>query len=187
MTPTPYGVQEFAQVRDILARKNAAAECPACGSAFALGRPRPRGNEVVRQVRCLGCGRTAVVTNTWAARVLVVEANDVVRDTLRAILTGDGHDVVEAADAAVGLQAFRVTPSDVVFVDVLASGRMEAADFVRRLRREFPDARVVALSRRPSYGVTDRGAVTTQLGAVRTIRMPFSRAEVLEAVAEARR
>jgi two-component system KDP operon response regulator KdpE len=134
----------------------------------------------------MGCGRTAVVTNSRAARVLVIEQKDVVRETLRAILAGAGHDVVEAADASVGLAAYELAPPDLVFIDVMGSGRMDAADFVRRLRQEFPDARIVAMAGRPSYGVMDPLALTRQLGAIGAIRMPFSREEVLRVVESAR-
>ena len=97
-----------------------------------------------------------------------------------------GHDVVEAADAGVGLLAYQLQPPDVVFIDVHAPGRMDAGEFVRRVRKDFPDARIVGMAGRPSYGMVDPLAVTQRLGAIRTIRMPFSRAEVLNIVEEAR-
>ena len=185
-TPTPYTVEELARVREALTSRKGPAACPSCNGAYTLGRPRRRGSEVVRQVQCLSCGRSAVVSNTWMARVLVIDEKEVVRDTLRLILSSAGHEVTEAADAGVGLQAYQLIPPDVVFIDVLSSGRMDAAEFIRRLRAEHPDARVVAMSGRPSYGTVDPLAVTASLGAVRTIRMPFSREDVLATLEEAR-
>lgn len=137
-------------------------------------------------MRCVGCGRAAVVANTRIARILIVEERDAIRDTLHTILASAGHDVVEAADAGVGLAAYQAMPPDVVFLDAHASGRMDAAEFVRRLRKQFGDARIIAMAGRPSYGVVDALAVTHGLGAICTIRMPFSRAEVLNVVEEAR-
>jgi DNA-binding NtrC family response regulator len=141
----------------------------------------------MRRVNCVGCGKAAVLTNTYPARVLVIEQKEVVRDAIRTILAGAGHEVVEAADAGVGLVAYQDVPTDVVLIDVLAPGRMNAADFIRRLRREFADARVIGMAGRPSYSTVDPLAVTHGVGAVSTIRMPFSAAEVLRAVDEARR
>lgn len=141
----------------------------------------------MRRVNCYGCGKAAVLTNTYPARVLIIEHKDVVRDALRTILAGAGHEIVEAADAGVGLMAYQDVPADVVLIDVMATGRMNAADFVRRLRREYPDARVIGMAGRPSYASVDPLAVTHGVGAVSTIRAPFTAAEVLRAIDEARR
>ena len=108
------------------------------------------------------------------------------RDAVRGVLLGAGHDVVEAADAAVGLVAYEAVPADVVILDVLAAGRVEAADFARQLRLQYPDARIVALARRPTYGAIDPLAVVQRLGAAQTLRMPASPADVLAAVEAAR-
>jgi CheY-like chemotaxis protein len=147
---------------------------------------RTRGTDTIRRVNCIGCGRAAILTNTRAVRVLVIAAKAAVRDALRTVLAGAGHEVVEAADAGVGLIAYETVPTDVVFIDARASGRMDAPEFVRRLRRAFPDARVVSVAGRASYGTVDPLAVTHGLGAVGTVRMPFSPAEVLRAVDDAR-
>lgn len=127
------------------------------------------------------------MTNSRAVRILVIEQRDAVRNTVREILAGAGHEVIEAADAGVGLRAYEARPPDLVFIDVDAPGRMDAADFVRNLRKAFPDARIVAMAGRPSYGMVDPAMVTTQLGAMRTIRMPFSNDEVLRIVEEVRK
>jgi len=160
--------------------------CPACEGTFSLGLPRRRGAEIIRLVRCHSCGKAAVVANTRAARILLVGQKDPVRDALRSVLLGAGHDVVEAADAAVGLVAYEATPADVVLLDVLASGRMEAADFARQLRRQFPDARLVAIARRPTYGMVDPLAVVQRLGGAHTLRLPAAPADVLAVVDAAR-
>jgi DNA-binding response OmpR family regulator len=140
----------------------------------------------VRLVRCRSCGKAAVVAGTRAARVLLVGQKDTVRDAVRGILVSAGHDVVEASDAAVGLAAYEAAPADVVILDVVAAGRLDAAEFARQLRRRFPDPRIVALARRPTYGTVDPLAVVQRLAATQTLRMPASPADVLAAVEAAR-
>jgi DNA-binding NarL/FixJ family response regulator len=102
------------------------------------------------------------------------------------MLASAGHEVVETADAGVALLAYRMVPADVVIIDVLAPGRMEAPEFLRQLRRTFPDARVVTMAGRPSYREVDPLAITLALGAARTIRMPLSRDDLLRIVEEVR-
>lgn len=184
-TPTPFTVEHVAELRSRFAAPGPVS-CPACGGGFTLGPGRRRGAETARRVVCLGCGRAAIVPNSRAARILVVDHHTALRDTLRSMLASAGHEVVEAADAGVALIAYQTVPADVVIIDVLAPGRMEAPEFLRRLRRLFPEARVVALAGRPSYTGVDRLAVAQGLGAVRTIRMPLSRDDLLRIVEEAR-
>ena len=120
------------------------------------------------------------------ARVLIVAANDGLRGSLHGAIEAAGHDVVEAADALVALHAYQSVPADVVIVDVEAPGRLAAPDFLRRLRGVFPDARVITLAGRPSFRGSDTLAVTHGLGAVRALRMPATREQLLKAVDEAR-
>ena len=73
--------------------------------------------------------------------------------------------VIEAADAGVALWMYGKSWVDVLFVDLHAPGEMEAGEFIRQLKRQHPEARVVAMSARRSYGVSDPAALAKQLGA----------------------
>ena len=185
-TPTPYTAPEIANLRAQFAAPGPAS-CPACGSRFTLGPGRRRGADVARRVVCLGCGRAALVPASLSARILVITQHDALRDALYTVLTAAGHEVIETADAAVGLAAYQSVPADVVILDVLSPGRMAAPDFMRQLRRTYPDARVVTMAGRPSYRGADPLAITQGLGAVRAIRMPLSRDDLLQIVDEVRR
>lgn len=136
---------------------------------------------------CLGCGRAALVPNSLSARILLITQHDGLRDALYTMLTTAGHEVVETADAGVALSAYQSVPADVVILDVLSPGRMAAPDFLRQLRRTYPDARVVTMAGRPSYRGTDPLAIAQGLGSVRAIRMPLSRDDLLQIVDDVRR
>ena len=177
-TPTPFSLQQLETLRQQFARPGPVS-CPSCDGDLALGAVRREGGDTMRRVTCVGCGKAAVLTNTYPARVLVIEEKEVVRDALRTLLAGAGHEVVEAADAGVGLTAYREVPPDVVLIDLAAPGRMEAADFIRHLRQEFPDARVIGMAWQSPDRTVDPLPVTT-------IRMPFTAADVLGTVDEAR-
>lgn len=181
-TPTPYSSEQFTELKARFAAPGP-VHCPACDSGFSLGPGRRRGNDTARRVICIGCGRAAVVPATRASRILLVGQHAPLRDAMQAMLVGAGHEVIEAADAAVALIAYQTVPADVIFLDVVSPGRMSAGDFLRRLRRVFPDARVVAMASRPSYV----GGVDPVAGlGVRTIRMPLSREDVLRTIDEVR-
>jgi CheY-like chemotaxis protein len=182
---SPYTALQAATIQRAYGAPGARPLCPACGGAFTLGRARHRGVDLVRLVRCLSCGRTALVSNSHQARIMVI-AQESVRHALRAILDAEGHEVVQAPNAAVGLWACEQHGADVIFVDAHIAGRMSSGDFMRQVRRADPDARVVAMAARRSYGIADPLAMARQLGASASLRMPFQRDDVLTALAEAR-
>lgn len=184
-TALPYTIEQMDLLRTRFASPGPVS-CPACGGAFTLGPARKRGAEIARRVVCLGCGRAAVVPNSRAARILLIDQNEGVRGHMATMLAGAGHEVVETSDASVGLVAYETVPADVVFLDVLSAGRMDPTDFLRRLRRRYPDARVVAMAGRPTYSGVDLLAIMQGLGAVRTLRMPVTRDKVLQTVEEVR-
>jgi CheY-like chemotaxis protein len=184
-SPIPFTAEQVSEVRAQFAVPGP-VNCPACGGAFTLGPSRRRGDQSARRVVCLGCGSAAVVPKSWQARILLISEHGVVRNALQAALASVGHEVIEAADAGVGLLAYERVPADVVFLDMLAPGRMEAPEFLRRLRRLFPEARVVAMAQRPIYAGVDLLAVAQGLGAVRALRMPISRDQLLKTVEDVR-
>ena len=160
--------------------------CPACGSSFTLGPARRSGARTERLVLCTGCGRAAVVHDTPAARVLVVSSVTPLRGLLRDMLAHAGHEVVEVADAAVGLGACRLLPPDVVLLDVVGTGRLGPAEFLERLRAGHPGARVVALAGEPSYAGVDPLDVVPGLGELPGLRVPISRESLLKTVHDVR-
>jgi CheY-like chemotaxis protein len=186
-TPIPYTAAEAADLRSRFAAPGL-VECPACGGSFTLGPARRGGGggATERLVLCTGCGRAAVVHDTRATRVLVVSGMTPLRTLLRDMLVNAGHEVIEVDDAAVGLGAFETLPADVVLLDVVATGRLPAPEFLKRLRASQADPRVVALAGRPSYAGADPLTVVQGLGELPTLRVPISRESLLKAVQDVR-
>ena len=184
-TPTPFTTKELADLRARFASPGPVS-CPACGSRVALDPAQRGGTGISRGVLCFGCGRAAVVPRAWAARVLLTIRDNALRNLLRGMLAGAGHDVVETDDTSVALAAYRTAPADVIIIDVLAPGRVPAPEFLRQLRSTFPDARIVALAGRISYAGVDPLMVVPGLEGVRSLRVPISREALLKTVEEAR-
>jgi CheY-like chemotaxis protein len=106
-------------------------------------------------------------------RILLIDDDASFCSLVRRVLEGAGHDVDEAADGARGIAAFRRRPADLVLCDLFMPGT-EGLETIRALRREFPDARVVAISGGAAWGAVDCLPVACALGAVQAMYKPFA-------------
>lgn len=180
--PAPYSSEEVLRIHRMFQIQGHRGDCPACGGRFIVFASRRRGNDTVRKVECRGCGKGAVVTNSWVARVLIVIGAEATRQDVRSLLASAGHEVDEAPDADTALRAYRDNPADVVMVDMSPTAGLDGAAFIRRLRADFADAVVLAAGPRTTYGAADPLAAARQHGAADIIRAPFSTADLLAAI-----
>jgi two-component system, OmpR family, response regulator RegX3 len=110
-------------------------------------------------------------------RILIVEDDDGIRETLKYHLVAAGYAVTEARDGAVGLRLARTSQPDLVLLDLMLPG-MSGMEFCRALRRS---------SRVPIIMVTAKDSevdkiVGLELGADDYVTKPFSVREVLARV-----
>jgi DNA-binding response OmpR family regulator len=119
--------------------------------------------------------RSASVSG-WA-RILVVEDDEGIRDTLKYNLLDAGFDVLEAGDGAAGLRLARTGRPDLVLLDLMLPA-MTGVELCRQIRRT---------SQVPIIMITARDAevdkiVGLEIGADDYITKPFSIREVLARV-----
>jgi CheY-like chemotaxis protein len=181
-----YSAEDVAAVQRLLSQVGGRVTCPVCDGPFALGPVDRQPGQTVRPVWCANCGRGTVVRNCLLARVMVLTRVEPLLLMLRGIFTGAGHEVVEPANTGVALDLYRENPADVVLLDTFALSQMDGQDFIRRLRLEFADPRIIVLAPRASYRTADPSVAAEQLGASRVVRMPFTREDMLRALKEVR-
>jgi signal transduction histidine kinase len=83
-------------------------------------------------------------------RVVVIEDNDDIRDSMRTLLTLWGHEVRTAADGKRGMDLVRAAPPDVALVDIGLPG-LSGYEVARLIRERFP-ARHIRLIAVTGYG-----------------------------------
>jgi CheY-like chemotaxis protein len=181
-----YSAEDVAGVQRLLSQVGGRVTCPVCDGPFALGPLDRRPDETVRQVWCADCGRATVVRDCILARVMVLTRLEPLLLMLRGIFTGAGHEVVEPPHSGVALELYPENPADVVIIDTFALAQMDGQEFIRRLRLEFPDPRIIVLAPRVTYRAADPSVTAEQLGATRVVRMPFTREDLLRALKEVR-
>ena len=114
-------------------------------------------------------------------RVLIIDDDDLVRQTLRRVLESVGFQVVEAADGRQGTLLYRSDPVDLVITDLLMPVK-EGFETIRELRQINADAKIIAISGGGRAGGADFLEMAKKLGADRVIAKPFRPAELVEAV-----
>lgn len=114
------------------------------------------------------------------ARILLIDDEELVRDTIKLHLELDHHEVTVAANGREGLKLFRNAPFDLVITDLLMP-EVEGIETLRELRKANPSVRVVAMTGglRIPMGINasvepDYLKMAKALGATQTLHKPFT-------------
>ncbi|MBN9689317.1 MAG: response regulator [Verrucomicrobia bacterium] len=114
-------------------------------------------------------------------RILIVEDDEPVRQTLADILELNGYRVLIARDGLEGLAVAKREKPSLVFTDI-AMPRMNGFELLEQFRRdeELRTIPVIVISAKADRAATRRGM---ELGASDFITKPFTEEEVLHSVA----
>ena len=114
-----------------------------------------------------------------AARILVVEDDDVVRESMVSSLEALGHTVRQAPDGETALRALRDERPDLLITDYLMPG-MTGAELMRSTRAMFPGLPMIIAT-----GYADMQAIGMVIGDDLVLRKPFQLAELAASVGQA--
>lgn len=122
--------------------------------------------------------------DTYAmARILIIDDNTPTRQMLRQALERAGYEVTDAPDGRAGVQLQRTIPADVIITDILMP-EQEGLETIRELRRDFPTAKIIAMSGGGQIGSASFLTIAERLGARRALQKPFGLQEMLDVVEE---
>jgi CheY-like chemotaxis protein len=116
-------------------------------------------------------------------RVLVIEDNEDFRKLTLAWFQKCGIEVEGAANGTQGLALQRARPADVIITDIFMP-EMDGIETIDDLRREFPEAKIIAMSGRDPLRSFDVFTVARQVGAAKTFNKPFKFEDLIAAVHE---
>jgi len=92
--------------------------------------------------------------------ILVIDRYQQVRDLLRIVLEGEGYAVVLADSGTMGMQEYRRSPTDLVLCDLFLD-EQQGLTTIRKIREEFPQAKIVAISGNSTLTPTSVSAAGT--------------------------
>jgi len=120
------------------------------------------------------------------ARVLIIDDEDLLRETVRDMLEEAGHEVVEEADGAAGIRSFRESPAEIVITDIIMP-KKDGIHTIWELKQMRPDVKIIAISGGVPGGPRSDLPLAESYGAQRTLQKPFTQAELLRAVSDVMR
>ncbi len=111
-------------------------------------------------------------------KVLVVDDDRDLAETIDDILSGWGHEVTVAHDGEEAVRLFRERRYDLCFMDVRLPGT-NGVDSLLEIRRFRPDAQIVIMT---AYSVEDLLARAVEGGALAVLQKPLATADLLRAI-----
>ena len=114
-------------------------------------------------------------------RILLVDDDSIVLDTLCQILEGAGYEVQAAGGGAKGLQFYQAQPCEVVITDVIMP-EMDGIEFIQRLREIDPLVKVIAISGGSGKGYFENLEAIRKLSPVAILPKPFAKATLLSLI-----
>lgn len=115
------------------------------------------------------------------ARILLAEDDESVRAFVTRALQLQGHEVVQAADGALALEALREGSFDLLLTDI-AMPVMDGIQLALNVARDYPGLRVLMMS---GYAEERRRAHNLESLIHEVVAKPFSLDEIVRAVESA--
>lgn len=114
-------------------------------------------------------------------RVLVIDEDEVLRDSLKLTLEWAGYDVSGAANSREGLAFLQEYPTSVVVADDITTDE-DGLDHIRVLRSHSPTLPIIAISGTIPSGCPESDGLNKVLRSVYHLQKPFTVDEFLTTV-----
>jgi len=115
------------------------------------------------------------------ALILLIDDHAALRQTLRRILLGEGHEVLEAANGRVGMTLFERHNPTLVITDILMPDQ-DGIETILDMRRRDAGAKIIAMSGGEAVRQDLYLDAARKLGADEVVRKPFRADEIVALV-----
>jgi YesN/AraC family two-component response regulator len=115
------------------------------------------------------------------AKILIVDDNREIRESLREILERSHHTVIEAPNGNKAIEILRSFVIDLIITDIVMPEK-DGLDVIKQLKEEFPQVKVIAYSGGNPRLTFDPLMAAKILGAIQTFQKPFPVPDLLNAV-----
>ena len=114
-------------------------------------------------------------------RLLVVDDNEDMRQSMKRLLEHYGYEVRMAANGRLALQMQRAAASDVLITDIFMP-ETDGLETINQFREAFPGIKIIAMSGGGASLEADYLSTASVVGADAVLRKPFSKESLLQAL-----
>ena len=114
-------------------------------------------------------------------RILVIDDDEGVADSIAALLRTHGHSVTQVNDGGQALEDIRSSPFDLVITDIIMFGT-DGIETIQAIRRLFPSMPVIAMSGGGCGFQPGCLRTARMLGANETLEKPFEDGQLFETI-----
>ena len=111
-------------------------------------------------------------------KILVVDDEHKVRDIISRMLDSESYDVLEAQDGKQALKMVQKNPDIKIVITDIVMPEKEGLETISEIKKKYSHIKILAIS----GAETDYLSVAKFMGADLTLRKPFSKQELLQAV-----
>jgi len=113
--------------------------------------------------------------------ILLVDDDEQLRTMLSVVLRRAGYEVQVAIDGIEAGNSYRSHPSDLIITDLIMPEK-EGLEIIRELHKDYPQAKIIAMSGGGRTGTMNYLKLAQAFGAQEVLEKPFSHQEILEAI-----
>ncbi len=117
------------------------------------------------------------------AKILIIDDDDLMRASLRAMLETAGHEVLEAPNGRIGVRLAREAAVDVVLSDIVMPGK-DGVTTIGEIHEQCPDVKIIAMSSAEPGDPQADLEIAWVYGAHKSFQKPIKRDVLLAAVDE---
>ncbi|MGA1825784.1 MAG: response regulator [bacterium] len=117
------------------------------------------------------------------SRILVIDDDSQIQDMLKQMLERAGYDVIIAPNGKVAVKINSEKPADLIITDLIMP-EMEGIETIRKLKRDFPDVAIIAMSGGGRIGPDSYLGMVKKFGVKYTFVKPIKREDLLTAIRE---
>lgn len=114
-------------------------------------------------------------------KILVIEDNAIVRNTVMRVLQSAGYEVAIANNGIQGCETFHKENFDLVICDIIMP-EQEGIATIRRILEERPGTKIIAISGGGRIGNTDFLQIARKMGASDALSKPFDPEDLIDRI-----
>jgi YesN/AraC family two-component response regulator len=115
------------------------------------------------------------------AKILVIDDEEMILETVRQILEKDAHEVSLAGNGREGMQYLSANDTDIVITDIIMPEK-EGLETILEIKTRYPDIKIIAMSGGGRIQSSEYLRAAEVFGVNAVLRKPFRAASLAEAV-----